>query len=351
MLIEFTIRNFMSYRDEVSLSMVASTTVKECESNDSYSNVSITDNGKRYLRSAAIYGANGSGKSSVIAAMDIFKAAGFLPQIYDNLKSVNKKDVALYIGLIHSIMEGFGKARLDKDSKYKETTAFNSTPIVTGEVAPMESSTSARVLGLNWVMTHAELTHAYKTAEELRKIQDNLPIIGYHWIKFLHETDEILGKEYYAYRASMNEKLKNDVSSIREFNRCYTNILGLIDRDILDSPFSLSEVRVLYEIAGTENSTAKMLSDILQMDQGYLSRIINMFHSRGFINKHRSPDDRRIQHLVLSSLGKAQIQALNVKSDEQIAQILNSLPEKEKEELVDCMKRIKRILEVNYAAE
>ena len=74
MLIEFTIRNFMSYRDEVSLSMVASTTVKECESNDGYSNVSIMDNGKRYLRSAAIYGANGSGKSSVIAAMDIFKS-------------------------------------------------------------------------------------------------------------------------------------------------------------------------------------------------------------------------------------------------------------------------------------
>lgn len=71
MLIEFTIRNFMSYRDEVSLSMVASTTVKECESNDGYSNVSTMDNGKRYLRSAAIYGANGSGKSSVIAAMDI----------------------------------------------------------------------------------------------------------------------------------------------------------------------------------------------------------------------------------------------------------------------------------------
>ena len=49
MLIEFTIRNFMSYRDEVSLSMVASTTVKECESNDGYSNVSTMDNGKRYL--------------------------------------------------------------------------------------------------------------------------------------------------------------------------------------------------------------------------------------------------------------------------------------------------------------
>ena len=74
MLIDFTIRNFMSYRDEVSLSMVASATVKECESTEGYSNVSIMDKGKRYLRSAAIYGANGSGKSSVIAAMDIFKS-------------------------------------------------------------------------------------------------------------------------------------------------------------------------------------------------------------------------------------------------------------------------------------
>ena len=86
MLIEFTIRNFMSYRDEVSLSMVASTTVKECESNDSYSNVSITDNGKRYLRSAAIYGANGSGKSSIIAAMDIFKSMVLQSFVDENIR-------------------------------------------------------------------------------------------------------------------------------------------------------------------------------------------------------------------------------------------------------------------------
>lgn len=73
MLIDFTLRNFMSYKNEVSLSMVASTTVKECESRDGASNVSVIDNNKRILRSAAIYGANGSGKSSIIAAMDIFK--------------------------------------------------------------------------------------------------------------------------------------------------------------------------------------------------------------------------------------------------------------------------------------
>ena len=64
----------MSYKGEVSLSMVASATVKEHESNTGYSNVTFAENGKRYLRVAAIYGANGSGKSSVIAAMDIFKS-------------------------------------------------------------------------------------------------------------------------------------------------------------------------------------------------------------------------------------------------------------------------------------
>lgn len=74
MLIDFTIRNFMSYRDEVSLSMVASKTVKECEGNNGMSNVSVMDNNERILRTAAIYGANGSGKSSVIAGMDIFKS-------------------------------------------------------------------------------------------------------------------------------------------------------------------------------------------------------------------------------------------------------------------------------------
>lgn len=73
MLIDFTMKNFMSCKNEVSLSMIASSTVKECESNKGCSNVFVTDSGKRILKIAAIYGANGSGKSNVIAAMDIFK--------------------------------------------------------------------------------------------------------------------------------------------------------------------------------------------------------------------------------------------------------------------------------------
>lgn len=74
MLVDFTIKNFMSYRDEVSLSMMASTTVKECESSEGYSNLSYLSDAKRVLRTAAIYGANGSGKSTMVAALDIFKS-------------------------------------------------------------------------------------------------------------------------------------------------------------------------------------------------------------------------------------------------------------------------------------
>lgn len=74
MLIDFTIKNFMSYRDEVTLSMVAGKTVKECENGNGSSNVILDENGSKFLRTAAIYGANGSGKSTVIAAMDIFKS-------------------------------------------------------------------------------------------------------------------------------------------------------------------------------------------------------------------------------------------------------------------------------------
>ena len=73
MLVDFTIKNYMSYRDEISLCMMASTTVKECENFNGYSNVSFIGEGKRVLRTAAIYGANGSGKSTVVAALDMFK--------------------------------------------------------------------------------------------------------------------------------------------------------------------------------------------------------------------------------------------------------------------------------------
>lgn len=86
MLIDFTLKNFMAYRDEVSLSMIASNTVRECESSEGgCSNVTLLNESKRVLRSAAIYGANGSGKSSIIAAIDIFKSIALKSFVDENI--------------------------------------------------------------------------------------------------------------------------------------------------------------------------------------------------------------------------------------------------------------------------
>lgn len=149
----------------------------------------------------------------------------------------------------------------------------------------------------------------------------------------------------------MRGTLKREVGSIREFNRYYTNVLGLLDQHILDSPLSLSEVRVLYEIDKTENCTAKMLSQTLLLDPGYLSRMLKSFQKNGFIERYQSPLDRREQYLSLSPAGREKVNALNAKSDEQIVGILNLLSEEEREELVHCMKKIEQILEVTYVAE
>lgn len=160
--------------------------------------------GKEYLHGPMLKaGRNGS---TINAQMDIFKAAGFLPQLYDNLKSVDKRDIQAYVSMIHGVMEGREKARSDREGNARETIAFHSTPIITGEVAPSESSTSARVLGLSWTLNREEMKHASEMAEELRQVRDHLPYVGWHWIKFLHETEEVLGKEYHEYRNVISEK-------------------------------------------------------------------------------------------------------------------------------------------------
>ncbi|EKQ56067.1 MULTISPECIES: helix-turn-helix domain-containing GNAT family N-acetyltransferase [unclassified Clostridium] len=137
---------------------------------------------------------------------------------------------------------------------------------------------------------------------------------------------------------------KNKVSSIRSFNRYYTNILGLLDQHILESDLSLSEVRVLHEIEKTEQCTSRMLVEILCMDAGYLSRILKKFYKMGLLMKEKSPEDGRAQYLYLTSEGKEKMEELNISSDEQIAQIIKPLTEIDKNCLVQNMTAIETIL-------
>src|SRR4030095_1938208 len=88
------------------------------------------------------------------------------------------------------------------------------------------------------------------------------------------------------------------IDKIRAFNRYYTNIIGLLDQHYLDSPFSLIEGRVLYEICNTEDCSAKKIRENILIDEGYLSRILDNFMKRGLIQKYRSQGDGRLRLIV-----------------------------------------------------
>ena len=142
----------------------------------------------------------------------------------------------------------------------------------------------------------------------------------------------------------MNSKLKKEIGIIRGFNRYYTNVLGLLDQHILESDFSLTEVRILHEIEKTANCTSKRLVKLLCIDSGYLSRIIKQLQKYGLIEKKQSSEDKRSQLLYLTQNGKEKLDALNTSSDKQIYSLIQPLSEVNQSRLVQNMASIESIL-------
>lgn len=134
---------------------------------------------------------------------------------------------------------------------------------------------------------------------------------------------------------------------IRKFNRFYTKILGLLDKHLLDSNFSLTEVRVLYEIANTECCTAKMLIDLLSLDAGYLSRILKRFEKLGLTYRVQSQKDGRSSLLFLTSYGEETLSKMNTLSDDQIDNLIVKLPNQKKKSIARSMIAIERALSDN----
>jgi DNA-binding MarR family transcriptional regulator len=135
------------------------------------------------------------------------------------------------------------------------------------------------------------------------------------------------------------------INKIRSFNRFYTNILGLLDQHFLDSPFSLTEGRVLYEICNTENCSAKKIRENIAIDEGYLSRILDQFMKRGLIKKTRSSEDRRLWLIVPTEKGRSEFASLNDNSNRLIAQMIEKLSEEECADLLNRMEGIRASLE------
>jgi len=134
------------------------------------------------------------------------------------------------------------------------------------------------------------------------------------------------------------------IEQIRSFNRFYTGVIGLLDQHFLDSPFSLTEGRVLYEIRHTEDCFAKKIREKIGIDEGYLSRILDIFRKKGLITKAPSSEDRRLHIIKLTEKGRKEFASLNDHSDRLISRIIEKLSEEEREELVSMTERIRHLL-------
>ncbi len=134
------------------------------------------------------------------------------------------------------------------------------------------------------------------------------------------------------------------IAAIRRFNRFYTRQIGLLDEGLLNSPFSLTQCRTLYELARQEHTTAAELCKDLGLDAGYLSRILANFEKATLIAKEVSPTDGRQTLLRLTKKGRAAFEPLNTRSSDQVRAMLGKLPAAKQDELIRAMRAIESLL-------
>lgn len=138
--------------------------------------------------------------------------------------------------------------------------------------------------------------------------------------------------------------LSRNIAVIRSFNRFFTRRIGVLNAEFLSSPFSLSEVRVMYELAHRKTATASELSRELEMDAGYLSRILQGFQRRGLIEKQPSEVDGRQSYLLLTQQGQDEFAVLNERQADQVKAMLTQLSPMDQERLVGAMGVIEDLL-------
>ena len=134
------------------------------------------------------------------------------------------------------------------------------------------------------------------------------------------------------------------VAAVRRFARFYTRRIGVLKNPFLQSPFSLAEARVLYELVHRDKPTATELAASLDLDHGYLSRILRGFSERGFVVKTRSADDRRQSRLSITTKGRKAFAPLERRSHDDAARMLSPLSAAEQDRVVAAMAAIERLI-------
>jgi DNA-binding MarR family transcriptional regulator/GNAT superfamily N-acetyltransferase len=135
------------------------------------------------------------------------------------------------------------------------------------------------------------------------------------------------------------------VQTLRRFNRFYTAQIGVVNEHLVDSEFSMSEMRVLYELAHRDQPTAGALAKELGLDPGYLSRILRAFEKHGLLSRAESKSDLRQNLLSLTDQGRKTFAPLEARWQEQMVHLLANVSSTDQKRLVDAMQTIEAILD------
>ena len=138
---------------------------------------------------------------------------------------------------------------------------------------------------------------------------------------------------------------KHLIDAVRAFNRFYTRQIGLLDEGLLQSAFSLTEARVLYELAHRDGLTATDLGRDLGLDAGYVSRLLKKFECDDLISRSTLVSDARQSSIALTPAGRNAFAPLNKGSHDQVAALLDRLPASEQDRLVKSMRTVQALLD------
>jgi DNA-binding MarR family transcriptional regulator/N-acetylglutamate synthase-like GNAT family acetyltransferase len=146
--------------------------------------------------------------------------------------------------------------------------------------------------------------------------------------------------------STLNSELERQVAAVRRFSRFYTRKFGIIEPKLLDSPWTLQEARIIYEIAERQTCTATDLVRALGLDAGYLSRTLQTLQRRQVVARKPSKTDRRATELALTAKGRAAFAELDDRSRGEVAGLLGKLETADRAGIVHAMRTIEQALEL-----
>jgi len=140
------------------------------------------------------------------------------------------------------------------------------------------------------------------------------------------------------------------IAEVRQFNRFYTRTIGVLGEGLLGGEYTLSEARVLYELANGDRPLAADLVKALGVDFGYLSRILALFEKRGWLKRERSESDARKSHLTLTAKGRKIFATLNQQARDEVAKLLEPLPAHQQQQLQSHLRQVQSMLGADLSA-